>query len=53
MSKPVLVHDADNREDDENVLTAVNADFIPLSDPDITVAEIEAVEATLLSLIHI
>ena len=49
MSKPVLVHDADNREDDENVLTAVNADFIPLSDPDITVAEIEAVEATLRS----
>jgi dTDP-4-amino-4,6-dideoxygalactose transaminase len=49
MSKPVLVHDDDNREDEETVLTPVNADFIPLSDPDITVAEIEAVEATLRS----
>lgn len=49
MSKPVLVHDADRIEDEETVLTPVSSGFIPLSDPDITVAEIEAVEATLRS----
>lgn len=49
MSKPVLVHDADRLEDEETVLTPVSSGFIPLSDPDITVAEIEAVEATLRS----
>ena len=47
--KPVLVHDADRQERDEAALTPVGSDFIPLSDPDITVAEIEAVEATLRS----
>ncbi|CCE09100.1 putative Aminotransferase, DegT/DnrJ/EryC1/StrS family [Bradyrhizobium sp. STM 3843] len=49
MSKPVLVHDADRLEDEETVLTPVSSGFIPLSDPDITVAEIEAVEGTLRS----
>ncbi len=49
MSKPVLVHDADRLDDEEAVLTPVSSGFIPLSDPDITVAEIEAVEASLRS----
>ena len=49
MSKPVLVHDADRLEDEETILTPVSSGFIPLSDPDITVAEIEAVEGTLRS----
>ncbi|MGJ4946282.1 DegT/DnrJ/EryC1/StrS family aminotransferase [Bradyrhizobium sp. HKCCYLS1011] len=49
MSKPVLVHDADRLEDEETVLTPVSSGFIPLSDPDITLAEIEAVEGTLRS----
>ncbi|WP_315741935.1 MULTISPECIES: DegT/DnrJ/EryC1/StrS family aminotransferase [unclassified Bradyrhizobium] len=49
MSKPVLVHDADRIDDEETVLTPVSSRFIPLSDPDITVAEIEAVEASLRS----
>jgi dTDP-4-amino-4,6-dideoxygalactose transaminase len=47
--KPVLVHDADRQERDEAELTPVGSDFIPLSDPDITMAEIEAVEAVLRS----
>jgi dTDP-4-amino-4,6-dideoxygalactose transaminase len=49
MMKPVLVHDADRQEQDEATLTPADAAFIPLSDPDITTAEIEAVEATLRS----
>lgn len=49
MSKPVLVHDADRLDDEEAILTPVSSGFIPLSDPDITVAEIEAVEASLRS----
>jgi perosamine synthetase len=49
MMKPVLVHDADRQEQDEATLTPADAAFIPLSDPDITAAEIEAVEATLRS----
>jgi dTDP-4-amino-4,6-dideoxygalactose transaminase len=49
MMKPVLVHDADRQEQDEATLTPADAAFIPLSDPDITTAEIEADEATLRS----
>ena len=49
MTKPYLVHDADRQEQDEAELTPVEAGFIPLSDPDITTAEITAVDAALRS----
>ena len=49
MTKPYLVHDADRQEQDEAELTPVEAGFIPLSDPDITTAEIAAVDAALRS----
>ena len=48
MTRPVLVHDADI-EDDGAVAEAVDDSFIPLSDPDISSAEIEAVNAVLRS----
>jgi perosamine synthetase len=47
MIKPVLVHDAD--AGDEGVADDVDNSFIPISDPDITVAEIEAVDAAMRS----
>jgi hypothetical protein len=48
MTRPVLVHDAD-MEDDGASAEAVDDSFIPLSDPDISTAEIEAVNAVLRS----
>lgn len=48
MRKPALVHDA-ARDGGNEVYEAVDESFIPLSDPDITVAEIEAVDSTLRS----
>lgn len=48
MLKPVLVHDSDV-DNDGVVAEAVDDSFIPLSDPDITITEIEAVNATLRS----
>jgi dTDP-4-amino-4,6-dideoxygalactose transaminase len=49
MNERVLVDDADRRDTDDAVLAPINESFIPLSDPDITMAEIEAVEAVLRS----
>jgi len=52
MTKPVLVHDADADVTDDDVVDDIdNFDnsFIPLSDPDITVAEIEAVDGIMRS----
>jgi len=48
MTRPVLVHDAD-LEADGDVAEAVDDSFIPLSDPDISTTEIEAVNAVLRS----
>ncbi len=48
MIKPVLVHDAE-MDDDGVAAEAVDDSFIPLSDPDITTTEIEAVNACLRS----
>jgi dTDP-4-amino-4,6-dideoxygalactose transaminase len=48
MSKPVLVHDAD-RADDDVIVVEADDTFLPLSDPDITIAEIEAVDAVMRS----
>jgi len=45
MIKPVLVHDVDASDDD--VADEVDNSFIPISDPDITLAEIEAVDAAM------
>lgn len=47
MTRPVLVHDADASETD--VVSDVDSSFIPLSDPDVTLAEIEAVDAVMRS----
>ncbi|MGQ0682637.1 DegT/DnrJ/EryC1/StrS family aminotransferase [Bradyrhizobium sp.] len=47
MSAPVLVHDAD--ASDHGIADDVDNSFIPLSDPDITLAEIEAVDAAMRS----
>ncbi|HEY8334545.1 MAG TPA: DegT/DnrJ/EryC1/StrS family aminotransferase [Tardiphaga sp.] len=47
MMKPVLVHDADAIDDD--LVDDIDNSFIPLSDPDITVAEIEAVDGIMRS----
>jgi len=49
MNEPILVDEADRLDTDDVVLVPTNESFIPLSDPDITMAEIEAVEATLRS----
>jgi dTDP-4-amino-4,6-dideoxygalactose transaminase len=49
MSEPVLIDDTDRLDADDAVLVPTNESFIPLSDPDITRAEIEAIEATLRS----
>ena len=48
MTKPVLVHDA-QMDADDGVTEAVDSSFIPLSDPDISSVEIEAVNAVLRS----
>jgi len=48
MTGLAIIEDAD-REDDDVVLTGVDDSFIPLSDPDITLAEIGAVDAALRS----
>lgn len=47
MTKPVAVQMADDMDDP--VVEEADASFIPLSDPDITVAELEAVSAVLRS----
>lgn len=46
MIAPVLVHDADAND---GVVDDVDNSFIPISDPDITVAEIEAVDTAMRS----
>ena len=48
MTEPAFAHDGDQDFSDEPVAPG-NASFIPLSDPDITVAEIAAVDAVLRS----
>jgi perosamine synthetase len=48
MTELAVVQDAD-REDDDVVVADVDDSFIPLSDPDITLAEIEAVDSAMRS----
>jgi perosamine synthetase len=48
MTDLAVVQDA-NREDDEAVVVGADDSFIPLSDPDITLAEIEAVDSAMRS----
>ncbi len=48
MTELAIMQDAD-REDDDVVVADVDESFIPLSDPDITLAEIEAVDAIMRS----
>jgi len=48
MTELAVMQSAD-REDDDVVVADVNESFIPLSDPDITVAEIEAVDSAMRS----
>jgi len=48
MTELAIIQDAD-REDDDVIVADVDDSFIPLSDPDITLAEIEAVDSAMRS----